>query len=285
MSGAESVQGAALATAGPRNEASASPGNRARLWKWAGLLLPVPFFALLELAVSLGWLSAFLFPPPSDIAQTLWYLAHGPLWEHLGASIARVAAGFSIGAILAIVLGSLVGLSKRTEWLLEPTFQGLRAIPSLAWVPLLLLWLGIDETPKIVLIAIGAFFPVYLNLVSGIHNVDRKLIELGAVYKLSRLALIRRIVIPSALPELFSGLRTGLSLAWMFLVAAELIAASEGLGFLLTDGRETSRPDLVITAILLLAVLGKLTDTLITRAETRYLGWRDTLATQGGNTR
>lgn len=260
--------------------ASERPPRPARinLWKWAGLLLPVPLLALHELAVAMGWLSAFLFPPPSQIAQTLFYLAKGELLHHVGASVARVSVGFALGAGLAIVFGAAVGLSKRLEWLVEPSFQGLRAIPSLAWVPLLLLWLGIGETPKVVLIAIGAFFPVYLNLVSGIHNVDRKLIELGHVYRLGRVALVRRIIIPAAQPELFAGLRTGLSLAWMFLVAAELIAASEGLGFILTDGRETSRPDLVIAAIVLLAVLGKLSDTLITAVAARRLAWRDTHA-------
>lgn len=257
-------------------------GTNAHLaaWRWAGLLLPVPFFALVEIGARLGWFSAFLFPPPSVLARTFWHLAAAELWTHVGASLTRVALGFSFGAGLALVIGAAVGTSKRVELLLEPTFQGLRAIPSLAWVPLLLLWFGIGEPPKILLITIGAFFPVYLNLVSGIHNVDRKLIELAQVHHYSRLRLIRKVILPSTLPELFSGLRTGFSLAWMFLVAAELIAASEGLGFLLTDGRETSRPDLVIIAILLLALLGKLSDTLLTTLEGRCLSWRDTIATR-----
>ena len=126
--------------------------------------------------------------------------------------------------------------------MLDPTLQGLRAIPSLAWVPLLLLWLGIDEAPKITLIALGAFFPVYLNLVAGVRNVDRKLVELGESIGLTPAAMVRRIFLPAALPSLFTGLRAGLGLSWMFLVAAELIAATSGLGYLLTDGRETGRP-------------------------------------------
>jgi sulfonate transport system permease protein len=174
----------------------------------------------------------------------------------------------------------IVGLSRHAEAIFEPTFQALRAIPSLAWVPLLLLWFGIDETPKITLIAIGAFFPVYLGLVSGIRNVDRKLIELGEMYGLSGPALARRIVLPAALPSLFTGLRNGLSLAWMFLVAAELIAATKGIGYLLTDGRETSRPDVVLAAIFLLAILGKLTDGALKWLETRKLAWSDSLATR-----
>ena len=140
---------------------------------------------------------------------------------------------------------------------------------------LLLLWLGIDETPKVVLIALGAFFPVYLALLAGIRNVDRKLVEVGRLHRLSGVELTRRILLPAALPSLFTGLRGALSLSWMFLVAAELIAATQGLGYLLSDGRETSRPDLVIAAILLLAVLGKLSDGLLKRLETRALHWRD----------
>ncbi len=141
--------------------------------------------------------------------------------------------GFAIGASLALVFAAWVGLSREAEAYLEPTFAGLRSIPSLAWVPLLLLWLGIDETSKVVLIAIGAFFPVYLNGVAAIRDIDRKLVEVGQMYGFSRRRLVRRVLLPAALPGLFTGLRSGLSLAWMFLVAAELIAATKGLGYLL----------------------------------------------------
>jgi sulfonate transport system permease protein len=185
-----------------------------------------------------------------------------------------VLAGFAIGAGLALLVGAVVGLSRQVEAYLDPTFQALRAIPSLAWVPLLLLWLGIDEAPKITLIAIGAFFPVYLNFVAGIQNVDRKLVEVGGIFGLKGRELVARIF-AGHLPNLFTGLRSGLSLAWMFLVAAELIAATRGLGYLLTDGRETARADLVIVAIIVLALLGKLSDSLLQRAERRLLGWRD----------
>ena len=246
------------------------PGN------WRGLLLPVALLALLEALVRGGLIPAHQLPAPSQVAQTLWWLAAGgELWGHIGVSLARVAAGFAIGAALAVPIGAWVGLSRRAENYLEPTFQALRAIPSLAWVPLLLLWLGIDETPKVALIALGAFFPVYLALLAGIRNVDRKLVEVGRLHRLSALALTRRILLPAALPSLFTGLRGALSMSWMFLVAAELIAATRGLGYLLSDGRETSRPDLVIAAILLLAVLGKLSDGLLKALETRALHWRD----------
>lgn len=247
------------------------------LWQgnWRGWVVPLALLVLLEIIVRLGWLPEHQMPAPSSIALTLYDLAQSNLWTHTLASLLRVASGFAIGASLAIAIGTWVGLSQRAEAYLEPTFQGLRAIPSLAWVPLLLLWLGIDETPKITLIAIGAFFPVYLALVAGIRNIDRKLIEVGRLYQLSGFTLVRRILLPAALPNLLTGLRGALSLAWMFLVAAELIAATRGLGYLLSDGRETSRPDIVIAAILVLAVLGKLSDGLLKSLEQRALHWRD----------
>lgn len=256
-------------------------GQRACRWpaltrKAQGLIVPAAALALWELAVRKGAVSAHLLPPPSELLNTLSDLgASGALLEHVGVSSLRVLSGFLIGSALALLLGAAVGLSRRVEALLDPSFQALRAIPSLAWVPLLLLWLGIDESPKITLIAIGAFFPVYLNFVAGVHNVDRKHVELGHIYGLSGWRLIARIFLPASLPSLFTGLRTGLSLAWMFLVAAELIAATKGLGYLLTDGRETGRADLVIAAIVVLALLGKASDGILRALELRLLRWRD----------
>jgi sulfonate transport system permease protein len=194
---------------------------------------------------------------------------------HIASSTLRVLLGFAGGAALGIGLGAAVALSRRTEALIDPTLQALRAIPSLAWVPLLLLWLGIDEAPKLVLIAIGAFFPVYMGTAAGIGGADRKLVEVGRLYRLGRVALLRRVLLPAALPALMTGMRNGLGLAWMFMVAAELIAASHGLGYRLTDGRETSRADIVLAAIVLLAVLGKASDSGMRVLERRWLAWRD----------
>lgn len=241
-----------------------------------GLAVPVAILLLLEIAVRVGWVQSYQMPAPSEIATTLTDLADGALWKHIGASLTRVLSGFVIGAGLALVFAAWVGLSREAEAYLEPTFAGLRSIPSLAWVPLLLLWLGIGETSKIVLIAIGAFFPVYLNGVAAIRNIDRKLVEVGQIFHFSHRQMIVHVFLPAALPGLFTGLRSGLSLAWMFLVAAELIAATKGLGYLLSDGRETSRPDIVLAAIIVLAVLGKLTDGVLAMLERRFLAWRDT---------
>ncbi|WP_083294786.1 ABC transporter permease [Burkholderia plantarii] len=263
-------RGGALARA-----AHAARRDPLRAWRVAGIALPFAALALVELAVRAGWLPDHLVPAPSEIVATLERMGAARLLRHVGASTLRVALGFAAGSGLALAIGAAMGLSRRIDALLEPSFQALRAIPSLAWVPVLLLWLGIDEAPKITLIAIGAFFPVHLAVVAGIRGVDRKLVELGAVYRLGPFALFRRILLPAALPQIVTGLRTGLSLAWMFMVAAELIAATRGLGFLLSDGRETGRPDLVFGAILLLALLGKLSDGAMRRIEARWLDWRD----------
>ncbi|KII27792.1 ABC transporter permease [Pseudomonas fluorescens] len=250
--------------------------NNAWRLRLKGLALPLLIILVLEFVVRIGWLPSYQMPAPSEIALTLRDLAEGALWKHIGVSLLRVLLGFAIGASLALVFAAWVGLSREAEAWLEPTFAGLRSIPSLAWVPLLMLWLGIDETSKIVLIAIGAFFPMYLNGVAAIRNIDRKLIEVGQIYGFSRRRLVRRILLPAALPGLFTGLRSGMSLAWMFLVAAELIAATKGLGYLLSDGRETSRPDIVLAAIIVLALLGKLSDGILASLEKRFLAWRDT---------
>ncbi|CAE6726796.1 MULTISPECIES: ABC transporter permease [Paraburkholderia] len=252
------------------------PRDPLKRWRIAGLILPLAFLAAIEVLVRASVLPAHLVPAPSTIAETLWQLGGERLARHIGASSMRVLAGFGIGSALALLFGGAMGLSRRLDALLDPAFQALRAIPSLAWVPILLLWMGIDEAPKITLVAIGAFFPVQLSVVAGIRGVDRKLIELGEVNRLSPRALFTRILLPASLPQIFTGLRTGLSLAWMFMVAAELIAATRGLGYLLSDGRETGRPDLVFGAILLLALLGKLSDSILKTIEARVLSWRDT---------
>jgi sulfonate transport system permease protein len=227
-----------------------------RAWRFPlGLLLPALLLVAAEAGVRSGVVASNQLPAPSQVVGTLIELSEHGLAAHVASSTLRVLIGFAGGAALGMLLGAAVALSRRIDAILDPTLQALRAIPSLAWVPLLLLWLGIDEAPKLVLIAIGAFFPVYMGTVAGIGGVDRKLVEVGRLYRLGRATLLRRVLLPAALPSVMTGLRNGLGLAWMFMVAAELIAASRGLGYLLSDGRETSRADIVIAAIVLLALL------------------------------
>jgi sulfonate transport system permease protein len=152
----------------------------------------------------------------------------------------------------------------------------LRAIPSLAWVPLFILWLGIFESSKIALIAVGVFFPVYLGVMAAIANVDRKIVEVGRVFRLSRLAMVRRVLLPAILPDFIIAIRSGLGLGFMFVVAAEIMGASEGLGYLLVDGQQLGKPDQILAAIIAFAVLGKIGDWLIVVLTKPALAWQDT---------
>jgi sulfonate transport system permease protein len=245
------------------------------------LVVPLLLLLLWQLVVELGIYSRGQLPAPVDVVAAVRELhERDKLFLNIGVSAQRVAFGFAWGAAIALVFGLAVGVSRSFEDLVSPTLQAIRAVPSLAWVPLLILWLGIGEEPKITLVAIGAFFPIYTNLVAGIRQIDRKLVEVGRAYGLRGLALVRGIMLPASLPSLFTGLRLGLAQAWLFLVAAELIASSRGLGFLLTDSANTSRVDITVLSIILLALLGKTTDWLLQIVERRILRWSDTF--QGG---
>jgi sulfonate transport system permease protein len=229
-----------------------------------GWIVPITGLLLWELLARLEVLPANGMPAPSIIASTIRELAKsGELWQHIGVTLGRIALGFTLGTTAGIVLGSLTASLPLLRRLLDPFIQSLRNIPSMAWVPLFLLWLGIQEVSKIGLIALGAFFPVYLNLLSGILNVDRKLVEVGRIYRLSPLELSRRVILPAAFPAFVVGLRSGLGLAWMFVVAAEIMGASKGLGFLMIDGQQTGRAPIILASVLLFAVLGKASDGLV----------------------
>lgn len=246
-----------------------------------GSILPVTLVVLWEAASKMGLIEAHLLPAPSVIIASLYQMVlEGTLWGHLGSTLTRVFAGFFIGTLAAIIVGSLVGYLKIFEELVDPIIQALRSIPSLAWVPLFILWMGIGETSKVTLIAVGVFFPVYLNMVAGIRGVDRKLIEVGKIYGFTSFQIVRRIILPASLPSFLTGIRSGLGLGWMFVVAAEIMGASKGLGYLLIVGQNTYSPDTIIGSILLFAILGKLTDWFLKIIEERSLRWQDSLANQ-----
>ena len=239
-----------------------------------GALLPILIFALWQTLSTNGSFSISQLPPPIEVLNgAAGLVERGTLWGHIGISVQRVFSGFAIGAILGISLGSAVGLSKTVGQLLLPTIGALRAVPSLAWVPLLLIWMGIYEEPKITLVAIGAFFPVFTTVAAGLAAVDRNLIEVGRAYGLKGVRLVGKVLLPAASPTIFSGLRLGLAQDRLFLVAAELIASSKGLGFLLLDSQNTARTDILFMAIILLALLGKLSDVIIATIEKRSLRW------------
>lgn len=254
----------------------ARPASRAGL-RLAGFLLPVVLAVLWEILVRAGLANGRLMPPPSVVGKTLWQLAvSGELWTHAAATLWRVAAGFGIGAAVGTALGALTGALPLARGLLDPTLQALRAIPSIAWVPLFILWFGIFEASKVALIAVGVFFPVYLGVAAAILSIDRKIVEVGRVFRLGRLAMVRRVLLPAILPDWFTALRGGLGLGFMFVVAAEIMGASEGLGYLLVDGQQLGRPDTIIAAIIAFAVLGKLADGLLLALTRPFLAWQDT---------
>ena len=265
---------AAIAASGAEDRPAVAPG-RSRLWL-AGLALPIVIAVAWEALSAAGWVNSRLMPPPSVVGRTLWQLAaSGELLSHASATLWRVGAGFGLGAAAGTVLGALTGALPVARGLLDPTLQALRAIPSIAWVPLFILWFGIFEASKVALIAVGVFFPVYLGVAAAIQNIDRKIIEVGRVFRLTGFAMVRRVLLPAILPDWFTALRSGLGLGFMFVVAAEIMGASEGLGYLLVDGQQLGRPDTIIAAIISFAVLGKLADTLLIALTRPFLRWQD----------
>lgn len=261
------------------NEATTAPAAVKTSWVgfWLGFLLPLGLGLLWEFAARHGLIESRLMPPPSRIASTLIELARsGELATHIAATMARVGAGFAIGAAAGTLLGAVSGSSGLVRRLLDPTLQGLRAIPSIAWVPLFILWFGIFEMPKIALIAVGVFFPVYLGVTGAILSIDRKVLEVGRVFRLSRIETVWRILLPAILPAWIVSLRSGLGLGFMFVVAAEFMGASEGLGYLLVDGQQLGKVGQIVAALIAFAVLGKLSDGLLVALTAPVLRWQDT---------
>ncbi|HEY9548879.1 MAG TPA: ABC transporter permease [Kiloniellaceae bacterium] len=241
-----------------------------------GLVVPLALAVVWEAVARTGAIPVYLLPAPSEVfAELAALVENGELWQHVAVTVWRVAVGFAVGAGAATVLGALTGSSRLLRELLDPTLQALKAVPSLAWVPLFILWFGIFETSKVLLIAIGVFFPIYLNLITAILGTDRKLVEVARICGLSRFDLVRRILVPATLPSYLTGLRSGLALGWMFVIAAELMGASQGLGFLMIDGQMTGRPAIIIGALILFALAGKASDALLVAATRRALAWQD----------
>jgi sulfonate transport system permease protein len=248
-------------------------GGAGRLGRVAlGLLVPLALLAVWWGTTAAGLVPPYQLPGPVAVWEAAVDLVErGQLGHHVAISTQRVLVGFAVGAAAGLAMGSLVGLSKLGDLLLAPTLGAIRAVPSLAWVPLLILWLKIGEESKITLIAIGAFFPVYTTISAALRHVDPHLVEAGRAFGLRGLRLLSVVQLPAVLPSLVAGLRLALAQSWLFLVAAELIASSMGLGFLLNDSQQNGRVDRILLAIVLLAVLGKLTDALIGLAERRLL--------------
>jgi sulfonate transport system permease protein len=250
------------------------------------LISPVIVLAVWQFVSSAGVISADKLPPPTQVWSTAVSLvtntspAYGSLQGNLLASLERVAIGFACGAIVAIALAVAAGLSRLGENAVDPLMQMLRTLPLFGLIPVFIVWFGIGQLPKILLIAIGAGIPLYLNTFSGIRNVDAKLGELGQVLHLRRRELIGQIVLPGALPQVLVGLRQSLAVAWLALVVAEQFNTNAGLGFMISQGTQFDRNDVIFVALLIYCILGLLTDSLVRLAERRTLSWRRSFVAQ-----
>ena len=251
----------------PRRARRASAG-------WIGWLLPAAILALWQAGASSGVLSSTVLPNPLDIGRAAWRLtASGELLTNMEVSTLRALAGLVVGGGIRLAFGLANGLSRWSDAFTDTTLQMVRNVPHLALIPLVILWFGIDEGAKLFLVALGVFFPVYLNTLHGIRGVDPQLIEMGRSYGMGSGALFRRIILPGALPSILVGLRYALGITWLTLIVAETIAADSGIGYMAMQAREFMQTDVVVLAILIYAVLGKLADTSVRVLERSLLAW------------
>jgi len=265
--------------AADRKQGSSTRSEPGRWRIFVPWLLPIALIALWQYFSAIGRLPAGILPAPSDVLRAAWQLAErGELQRDVLVSLRRVAIGFVTGAATGLVLGFLVGLSSLAHGLLDRSLQMVRTIPHLALVPLMILWFGIGEEPRVLLVAMGSLFPVYINTMSGIRNVDPKLIELGRSYGLGPIGLIVSVVLPGALPSILTGIRYALGVAWLTLVVGETIASRDGIGYMVQNARELLRTDVILLAIVLYAIAGWLADSITRVVERRLLRWHPSYA-------
>lgn len=242
----------------------------------AGAALPVVVLLLWQLGGDLGYISPVFMPTPLAIAASFAELAaSGSLSHHLGMSLGRAALGFLLGGGLGLLFGLVAGFLRKAEYLLDPSFQVLRLVPHLAVAPLIILWFGFGEVSKVLIIAQGAFFPLYINTFMGIRNVDNKLFEVARVLEFNVYKRIVRLVLPAAAPAILLGLRLSMGVAWIGLVVAELIGSQAGVGFLMNEAKQNAETVVIFVGIIIFAAVGKLIDSLVRLLERRFLRWRD----------
>ena len=246
------------------------------------LVLPLLLLVLWEFLTYKGVLRATILPAPSVISATLYdMVVSGELWGHLKISLWRVFQGFALGSSFGLISGLLISASPRAERSLLLVTGILRPIPIIAWVPVLILWMGIDEASKVTVISIGTFWPVLLNVIHGIRSTDRKHLEVARILGKNPASVLIHVVLPSALPSIFTGLRVGIGIAWMSVIGAELIAASQGLGYLIAYARELSQADVMLVGVACIGFTGLLIDILLQCIEKRLLHWNVNLSGKG----
>ena len=246
-----------------------------------GWIVPALVVVLWEVLARAGFIKANVLPAPSQVFEAFWtLLLSGELIANIAISTWRAVLGLVIGGSIGFVLGFANGISTVSRNLTDTTLQMIRNIPHLALIPLVILWFGIDEEAKVFLVALGVFFPIYDNTLLGIQGVDPQLIEMGRIYGMRRADLVRRVILPAALPAIFTGLRYALGIMWLTLIVAETIAATSGLGYMAMEAREFLMIDVVVLSIVIYALLGKLADSLARLMERASLQWHPAFQTK-----
>jgi sulfonate transport system permease protein len=265
---------AAVAYAAAPSAPAAAPRLRALAARGAGWALPIALIALWQGSSSLGWIDDALLPSPLAVARAgIRLTASGELPWNIGVSFLRALAGLAVGGAIGFALGLANGLSRLSFGVTDSTLQMIRNIPHLALIPLVIVWFGIEEEAKLFLVALGVFFPVYVNTLHGVRAVDPQLIEMARSYGFDRWRLFSRVILPGALPSIFVGLRFALGVMWLTLIVAETIAAQSGVGYMAMQAREFMQVDVVVLAILIYALLGKFADVFTRALERRCLSW------------
>ncbi|MGO4325825.1 ABC transporter permease subunit [Cupriavidus sp. 2TAF22] len=273
-------------TAAPPAAKEKARGRERRLGN-AGFLAiswatPVLVLVVWEFLSRAGYIEPQVLPAPSSVARTAWEMIRdGSLFVHLAYSLARAATGFAIGGAIGFGLGILVGFSRLAEAVLDRSVQMVRAIPFLALLPLVIVWFGVEESGKIFLVSLAVLFPIYINTVLGIRQVDPKLLEVGKVTGLSLGEQISKIVLPGAMPSILTGVRYALAVSWLALVIAETIATTKGIGFLAMDAREFLQTNVIVLTLLIYAAIGVLADSLARLLERRLLSWHPNYDAKG----
>jgi sulfonate transport system permease protein len=239
------------------------------------LILPISILVVWQALYSIGFINPVALPPPAKVGKALWeLLANGKLLKHILISILRVLEGFGLASLAGVSLGVIIGLSRTMDRVTDLLIQLLKPIPPIAWIPLAIIWFGIGEPSKIYIIFLGAFFPIIVNVIDGIRHIDNKLIEVAKMLEVPRKRFIWQLIMPGTLSSIMTGLRVGLGVAWMCVVAAELIAASAGIGYLIDDARQLSQPEVVIVGMFTIGIIGKLMDNCLKWLERKVLTWK-----------
>ncbi|CAL8479878.1 ABC transporter permease subunit [Caballeronia sp. S22] len=244
------------------------------LYRWLSWAIPAIVVLVWETASRIGLIAPQVLPAPSRVFDTAVNLArNGELFVHLGVSLLRAAGGFVIGGTIGLALGVAVGFSPFALALFDRSIQMVRAVPFLAMLPLVIVWFGVGEVAKIFLVALAVLFPIYINTMLGIRQIDPKLMELARVIGMDRLAIVRRIILPGAMPSILTGVRYALAHAWLALVIAETLATTKGIGFLAMDAREFLNTNVILLTVIIYAIIGVVADALVRLLEARFLSW------------